>query len=44
MVFDNGAGDEGDGEVAGERLVSLEVGGVGCCLMDVEGIRGGEAV
>ena len=44
MVFDDCAGDEGDGEVAGEGLVGLEVGFVGCCLVDVEGVRRGEAV
>lgn len=44
MVFDDCAGDEGDDEFFGEGLVGLEVGGVGCCLVDVEGVRRGEAV
>lgn len=44
MVLDDRAGDEGDGEFAGEGLVGLQVGCVGSCLVDVEGVRRVEAV
>lgn len=44
MVFDDCAGDERYGELAGEGLVGLDVGCVDCCLMYIEEIRRGEAV